>query len=291
MYAIIGAAGKVGYATAQVLRQANVPVRAILRDAAKATPLREIGCEIAVADVHNTSELASAIRNAEAVHVIIPPSPQHKDGAQDMRDIITSIIAALEQEKPNRILAISDYGSHVARDIGMPTVFRGLEERLRNLPGNKIILRTAEHMQNWARAIPAAMESGTFVSLHDPLDTPFPTISAPDLGKIAAEVLLRDAAGEKYDIVHAEGPRRYSANDVAAALSDLSGRPIKAVALPRSEWQTAIERGASPSLATLLVKANYAQNEAGVVDVEQGAGEVRYGKTELIDALRPFVSP
>jgi uncharacterized protein YbjT (DUF2867 family) len=51
MIAIVGAAGKVGYATSSALRQAGVPVRAILRDTSKAPRLRDIGCEIALADL------------------------------------------------------------------------------------------------------------------------------------------------------------------------------------------------------------------------------------------------
>lgn len=54
MYAILGAAGKVGFATSSALRKAGVPVRVILRDASKAAPLREIGCEIAIADLQDS---------------------------------------------------------------------------------------------------------------------------------------------------------------------------------------------------------------------------------------------
>lgn len=39
------------------------------------------------------------------------------------------------------------------------------------------------------------------------------------------------------------------------------------------------------SLADLLIKTNDAKNRGGLIDVEP-KGEVRYGTTELIDALR-----
>ena len=94
------------------------------------------------------------------------------------------------------------------------------------------------------------------------------------------------------DIIHAEGPRRYSANDVAAALGQLSGRTIHAQAVPRSQWKGALERMPA-SVAELLIKANDAKNKGGLVDVEPNAGEVVHGATELIDSLRPLlpVSP
>lgn len=289
MIAVVGAAGKVGFTIVKALRQADVPVRAILRDATKKTLLEEVGCEVAIADLLDTAALTEAFTNVEAVHIILPVNIQSKDGAQDLRDTIDSLITALEQAKPNRVLAVSDYGAHVKTDIGLPTVFRTLENRIRQLPGHKTFLRSAPHMHNWAGAIPAAIESGDLTTFQDPLDRQHATISAPDLGLIAAEVLLRPLGLEEVQIVHAEGPRRYSANDVAAALTGLTGKPIRASALPQEEWRGTVQRGVSLSLADLFIKTNNAQNGGGLIDVEEGVGEVRYGTTELINALRPLV--
>ncbi|KAL7805770.1 hypothetical protein V8C26DRAFT_417424 [Trichoderma gracile] len=289
LVAIIGAAGKVGYATSLALRKANVPVKAILRDPSRAPRLREIGCEIAVADILDPKALAQAIGDADVVQVILPPNPLAEDPAAQMREGIESLAIALEQTQPRRILAVSDYGAHIAQDIGMPTLCRTFEERLSRLHGHKVFLRSAEHMQGWGRAIPMAVQSGTLPSFHDPLDMPFPTVSAPDVGVISADILRRPATEPHVEIVHVEGPRRYSANDVAMALGELLGRTIKAEAVPRLQWQAAFEKVMSPSLADLLIKANDAQNKGGLVDVEPNASEVCYGTTELIEALRPLV--
>ncbi|KAL7952445.1 hypothetical protein V8C34DRAFT_299296 [Trichoderma compactum] len=291
MFAIVGAAGKVGYATSLALRDAGMPVKAILRDESKAARLTEIGCEITIADLLDSKALAKAIGDAHTVQIILPPSPQAKDTAEEMRRGIESLASALEEARPKRVLAISDYGAHVTNDIGMPTLCRTFEERLSKLDCHKVFLRSAEHMQGWGRAIPKAIESGTLPSFHDPVDMVFPTVSAPDVGVIAADVLLRPASDKLVEIIHAEGPRRYSANDVAAVLSQLLGRIINAEVVPRSQWKGAFESVMSPSLAELLIKANDAQNEGGLVDVEPGAKEVRYGTTGLFDALRPLVQP
>ena len=112
-----------------------------------------------MADLQDANALARAIGDADVVQVILPPSPQARDGAQDMKNLIDSLAAALEQTKPKRLLAISDYGAHITDDIGMPTMCRAFEQRLSKLPGHKIILRSAEHMQNWGRAISAAIAS------------------------------------------------------------------------------------------------------------------------------------
>ena len=288
MFAIIGAAGNVGYSTSSALRQAGVPVRAILHDAAKASRLGKIGCEIAMGDLQDTGSLAEAIGGADAVQIIIPVSLQAKDPAEDLRRSINNLVAALAQARPKRVLAISDYGAHVFDDIGMPSIFHEFEARLRPLGGHKVILRSAEHMHNWGRGIPAALATGALPSFQDPIDMAQPTISAQDLGLISARLLQRPDRGNDLDIIHAEGPRRYSANDVAAALSQLSGRTIHAQAVPRSQWKGALERMPA-SLAELLIKANDAKNKGGLVDVEPNAGEVIHGATELIDALSPLL--
>jgi len=291
MFAIVGAAGNVGYSASSALRQAGAPVRAILRDGAKADRLREIGCEIAMADLRDAGALAKAIGDADAVQVVVPVSPRANDPAEDLRRSIESIVEALAQARPRRVLAISDYGAHIADDIGMPTIFRGFEARLAELAGHRLVLRSAEHMHNWARVIPVALASGSLPTFQDPVDMAQATISAQDLGLIAADLLLRPGSGQGLEIIHAEGPRRYSASDVAAALSQLSGRTVHAQAVPRAHWNEAFARVMPASLADLLIKANDAKNKGGLVDVAPDAGEVRRGATALTDALRALLPP
>ncbi|RSL48527.1 hypothetical protein CEP54_012874 [Fusarium duplospermum] len=274
MYAILGAAGKVGFATLSALRKAGVPVRAILHDASKAAPLREIGCEIALADLQDSRALAKAIGDADTIQIILPPSPQAKDTAEEMQRAIESLAAALGEARPKRVLAISDYGAHITHDIGMPTMCRTFEERLRQLDCQKVFLRSAEHMQGWGRAIPAAIESGTLLSFHDPVDMSFPTISAPDLGLIAADILLQPPATRTWRL---------------CMLKDHVGTALKM--WRRHWWKGTFERAMSVTLADLLIKANDAQNEGGLVDVGPNSDKVRYGTTELVDALRPLLPP
>lgn len=289
MFAIVGAAGKIGYSTSLVLRQAGVPVRAILRDATKASRSSAIGCDVVLADLQDPASLSRAIAGAHAVQVICPPAPQAPDAVGDMRRSIESLAAALEEARPNLVLAISDYGAHIGEGVGMPTLFHMFEERLRRLAMPKVFVRSAEHMEGWGLVVPAAVATGMLPSLHHPVERLFPTVSARDVGVMAAELLLHPSAGTGEQIVHAEGPRRYSANDVAAALSQLLGRTVTARAVPRSQWLESLGRVVSPSTAHLLAEL-YDAHHRGLIDVEASRGEVRYGTTELIVALRPFIS-
>jgi NAD(P)H dehydrogenase (quinone) len=88
---------------------------------------------------------------------------------------------------------------------------------------------------------------------------------------------------------HLEGPQRYTALDVAATLSELAGRNVVARELPRPDWVAALQRGGvGPSYAELVAELFDAHN-AGRVDAEHGAGEVRHAATGLRAALsRPL---
>lgn len=289
MFAILGAAGKVGYSTALALREAGVPVRAILRDPAKADRLRAIGCEVAVADLQDPAALGRAIADAQAVQLICPTTLQALDAVGDMRRSIDSMARALERARPGLVLAISDYGAHVTEDIGMPSVFHGFEQRLRQLPIPKVFLRSAEHMEGWRGLILVAAASGVLPSFHLQTAKPFPTVSAQDVGRMAADLLLHPGVATGEHIVHAEGPRRYAATDVAVALGQLLGRTVSAQAIPRAQWMEKFGRIVSESTARLLVGIYDAHDRGGLIDVEPGQGEVRYGATGLMEALRPLV--
>lgn len=289
MFAILGATGKVGFSTSSTLRETGVPIRAIVRDETKAGPLKAIGCDIAIADLNDPAALVRAFSDAHTVQVILPPPTQAEDAVGEMRRSIESIAQALEHSSATRVLAISDYGAHVEDWIGMPSAFRLFEERLRSLKLDKVILRSAEHMEGWAAFLPVAAAAGVLPSLHHPLDELFPTISAPELGRIAADLLLDNDGWDADRIIHAEGPRRYSAADIATVLSELLGRPVAAQALPRNQWTENLERILSPSAAQLLVDLYDAHNKGGLVDVEPG-GKVVHGSTTAIEALRPLVT-
>jgi uncharacterized protein YbjT (DUF2867 family) len=290
MIAIFGAAGKVGYSTARALRAAGVPVRAILRDAAKADRLTAIGCDIALADLQDASALARAISGADSVQLILPADPRAEDIKADMHRTTESIAAALEEARPALTLAISDFGAHLGEGFAMPSMFHLFEQRLRQLDMRRIILRSAEHMEGWGRLAPAAVATGILPSFHDPVEKQIPNVSAQDVGRIAADLLLRPDIETREQIVHVEGPRRYSAIDVAAALSELLGRRITAEALPRSQWRESLGRVVSASAADLLTELYEVHSRGGLIDVEPGAGDIRKGSTELIDAIKPFVT-
>ena len=290
MFVIMGATGKIGRATVGALRQNNLPVRAVVRNASAADELRATGCDIAVADFADMPALVQAMTGASAVQVICPTLTRAEDALTQMKATVDTIVEALAQARPPHILAISDYGAQLPTGTGITLTFHHLEARLKTLPASLTLLRSAEHMQNWGRSTGRALQTGVLGSLHHPLSKSFPTVSAGDVGLIAADLLM-SGAGNASRIVHAEGPRRYSVFDVAEALSATSGREILAREMPRQDWIAILTAGGMSASYAQLVADLFDAHNAGRIDAEQGVGEIRKGKTELSVALSALIAP
>jgi NAD(P)H dehydrogenase (quinone) len=190
-YTIFGATGKVGRATARALRDQGQPVRAVVRDERRGRELAEWGCGLAVADVRDPATIARAVDGAHAVQVICPIVPTALDAPAELRGVVDAFAEALISAPPPTVLAISDYGAELDSGTGITQTFHQLEQRMRELPSDVTFLRSAEHMQNWRRQVPAAVDSGVLGSLHQPLTKRFPTVSAPDLGAVAPRAAHR----------------------------------------------------------------------------------------------------
>jgi len=237
-----------------------------------------------MADLGDERAVTAAFRGADAALVICPLRPSG-DVEGEAGRVIDVLGAALESTRPPSVVAISDYGAHVPAGTGITLILRRLEERLRAVSTNMTFVRSAEHMQNWLRRLRAARSRGVLPSLHHPVTRPFPTVSAFDVGKLAAELL--ELAGESRRpprVIHIEGPRRYAAADVAASFARSLGRAVTAVELPREQWAPGLSAGGlSEGYARLVMELQDAHN-AGLIDAEPG-GEVRRGTTELEQAL------
>ena len=193
-----------------------------------------------------------------------------------------SIVAiALTEIRPAKVLAISDYGAQVSDGTGITMIFHYLEEQFRGLPSMVTFLRSAEHMQNWARVIKVASETGVLPSLHHPVKKRFPTVSAQDVGSIAGQLLTDGVTFPAPRVVHVEGPRRYDANEVAATLGNILGREVVARELPQSDWIPILtQRVREPSYAKLVFDLYVAHN-AGRIDVAREQPIVRLGTTGI----------
>ncbi|OCS49803.1 NmrA family NAD(P)-binding protein [Ralstonia pickettii] len=290
MFVIFGASGKVGLATAVALRNAGRPVRAVVRSARQGEALARIGCEIALADLTDPASVASAIKGATAVQMLCPVPVGDVDPALTMERMIDVAANALRADPPPAVLALSDYGAELDRGTGLTRLFHLLEERLKPLATQLTLLRSAEHVQNWAAMLPVMLATGRLPSLHQPLDRAFATVATQDVGQLAAELLLEGPSAKTPRIISVEGPRRVSLVDVARAFSAVVGRETVADAVPRTAWAPMLQRAGLSTNHVQLITELYDAVNAGQIDVEKGISEQRFGKTELHDVFAEMLA-
>ncbi|MBN3755477.1 NAD(P)H-binding protein [Paraburkholderia sp. Tr-20389] len=288
MYVIFGASGNVGRATATALRNAGHAVRAVVRDTAKSDGLTHIGCEVVHGDLGDEASLQRALDGAHAVQMLCPLPHDDPDPAVAMHRMIATAARALRTHPHLHVVALSDYGAELHEGTGITMLFHDLEAAFSESVPRLTLLRSAEHMHNWARVLPVALSTGRLPSLHHPLDRPFATVAAHDVGVLAAQLLAEGRDDDGVRIVSIEGPRRYDANDVAGALSEAAARDIAALALPRGEWTaTMLRAGLGANHAKLITDLYDAQN-AGRIDVDPRS-ERRFGTTDLRDVFATLI--
>jgi NAD(P)H dehydrogenase (quinone) len=290
MFVIFGASGKAGRASAAALRKAGQPVRAVVRRAHQGEALAELGCEIALADLTDPASVAAALKGADAVQMLCPVPVNDAQPEATMRRMIDVAADALRATPPRAVVAISDYGAELPLDTGITKLFHYLEQRFAHVAPHVTFLRSAEHMQNWARVLPVALASGVLPSFHDPLTRLIPTVAAQDVGEAAAEILLEAPRAEPVRIVSVEGPRRISVNEIADILSELSGRAITARVLPREIWTPTLQRGGLGENHARLITDLYDVYNTGTIDVEYGRSERRFGDTALQEVFASLIA-
>ena len=89
------------------------------------------------------------------------------------------------------------------------------------------------------------------------IDRPISMVATADIGRVGAELLLENQKG----IVELAGPKDVSPLDVAAALSRLFGREVKAVQVPEEGIAPALKQaGLSDQVAELFREMTVALN-------------------------------
>jgi NAD(P)H dehydrogenase (quinone) len=233
MYAITGITGQVGGTVARTLLAQGLPVRAVVRDAAKGRAWSERGCDVAVAAMDDGDALARAFAGTAGVFVLPPPNFDPEPGFPEARAEIAAVRRALDAARPARVVCLSTVGAQAAQPnlLSQRTL---MEEALGTLPMEVGFLRPAWFLENLRWDIAQAREQGVLSSYLQPLERAVPMVATADVGRVAAELLAQRQAVPR--IVELEGPERLTQHAIAAALAQVLGRAVRAEAVPRENW-------------------------------------------------------
>jgi NAD(P)H dehydrogenase (quinone) len=233
MYGITGITGKVGGALANTLLEAGLPIRAVVRDAAKGVPWEARGCEVTLAEMEDAEALATAFADAEAVFILPPSDFDPELGYPGARRVIEAVFKALEMARPGRVVCLSSIGADAEED-NLLTQRKLLEQALATLPMPVTFLRPGWFIDNAAWDVASARDEGVIHSFLAPLDKRFAMVAAQDVGVTAAALIREQWTNVR--VVELEGPQRVSPNELAAAFAAALGRPVRAELVPHEQW-------------------------------------------------------
>lgn len=230
MYVILGGTGQVGSATAHALLDEGQKVTVVTRDKSHGAESEKAGAQIAEADIRDVDALRDVFRTGKRAFLLNPPADPSGDTDEEERANVAAILAALDGSALEKVVAASTYGAFEGDRCGDLTVLHAFEQDLQRQPIPAAINRGAYYMSNWAGTIQAVQESGTLPSFF-PADLSIPMVAPDDLGRAAARRLMSSV--EDVGVEHLEGPERYTANDVAAALAKFMDRDVEVEEVPR----------------------------------------------------------
>jgi NAD(P)H dehydrogenase (quinone) len=284
MFAITGVTGKVGGAVARSLLAQGHKVRCVVRDAEKGRSWSAQGCEIAIASVEDAAGLTRAFQGVEGVFLMTPPNYDPEPGFPETQEAAAAIRQAIETARPEKVVFLSTVGAHAA-EPNLLNNSKITEEILRTTSVPVAFLRAAWFMENAAWDVEAARK-GVIPSFLQPLDHRIPMVAANDIARTAAELLNETWTGVR--VVELEGPRRYSANDIAAGFSSILERPVRAEAVPRDQWETLFRsQGMKNPMPRIRMVDGF--NE-GWIDFEFGEANSRKERTTLETVLRSLIT-
>jgi uncharacterized protein YbjT (DUF2867 family) len=215
MILIVGATGLVGSATLRQLTARGVPVRALVRSAAKAATLAGPGVETVVGDLERPASLDTALIGVTRALLISPLHPHQVEWQGNF-------VEAARRAGAVHIVKLSGLGTasdsplrsgrwhaqterHVA-EAGLPFTYLHPPFFMQNL------LRSAATIATQG-VLTASMQAGKIAM-----------VDARDVATVAVAALTSDGhVGKTYTIT---GPEALSFQEVAVRLSDVTGRRV-----------------------------------------------------------------
>lgn len=237
MFFVSGITGKVGGAAARQLLEKGHQVRALLRDPQKAAEWSQKGVDLRQGDLTDAAAVAAALEGVEAAFVMQPTPIAVAPSFPEAKAIITGLREALHRSPPPRLVVLSSVGSQQTSGLGNITQTHLLEEALGDLPYPVAFVRAGAFIENNISALERAASTGWFESFQQPTDRAFPMVATEDIGKEVARLLVGGWSGRKI----VELGSRITPDDLARAMGEVLGRPVKARPIPREQWTARLE--------------------------------------------------
>ncbi len=245
MILVTGATGTNGSELVRRLSARGVPVRALVRNAAKAEILKGLpGVEIVEGDMLRPETLAAPLRGVEKAVLISSSTP-------DMLEVQCSFIEAARRAGVKHLVKLSGIMPDLDSPFRFARMHGEIEKRLAASGLAFTNLRAGEFMHAYFRQVPSIVAQG---SIFLPMaDARIASVDVSDIAEVAIAVLFGSGhEGRNYPLT---GPEALGMAEVAEKLSTATGKPIRYVDVaPEKAREAQLARGVPPFLADALAE-------------------------------------
>ena len=233
MYIVSGATGHTGSVVAKTLLEKGLPVRVIVRSEEKGKIFKDLGAEVAVADLQDADALTEALNGGTVLYLMNPPSYMSENQLFEAEKVIKSFQTAIGGNSLEKIVVLSSIGSQHASGTGNILTTYMLEKAFAGSNIPTTFVRAGSFMENWNSGLETAKTQGVLPSFYQPLDCKVPQVAAADIGRVVAESMQEKTVGT--EIKELAG-FWVSPAETAEAIGKVLGKNITAIAVPESQW-------------------------------------------------------
>lgn len=234
-----------GTALVRKLSTKGVPLRALVRNAAKAAEIAALpNVEIAIADMAKPETLPAALAGVDRAMLNSSADPA-------MVEVQSNFIAAAAKAGVRHVVKLSGIMPELDSPFRFARMHGEIEQRLEASGMAFTHLRAGEFMPSYFRQVPMILAKG---ALFLPMENQrIASIDIGDLAEIAALVLTNP--GHEGKIYPLTGPEALTMTEVAERLSAATGKTIKYINVPPEDVKKAqLAAGVPPYIADALAE-------------------------------------
>jgi NAD(P)H dehydrogenase (quinone) len=258
MIAITGASGQLGrLVIAELLK--TVPAAqlvAVVRDPAKVSDIAAQGVQVRQADYGNGAALQAAFKGVDKV-LLISSSEVGQRLAQHQQVIGAAQAAGVG------LLAYTSILHADTSPMGLAAEHLATEQALKASGLPHVLLRNGWYTENYLASVPPALQYGVLMGSAG--EGRIASAARADYAAAAAAVLTRpEQAGRVYELA---GDEAYTLAELAAKISQLSGKPVAYQDMPQAAYCAALLQAGLPGfLAELLAESDVGASKGGLFD-------------------------
>ncbi len=222
---ITGATGKIGRRVVEALTSLGIETRAVSRSTSPAF------------DWNDTSTWDAALEDVTTAYISYAPDLAIPGATDTIRAFVDKAVA----EGVGRLVLLSGRGEEEAQACEKIVQDSGIEWT---------VVRASWFMQNFSEGefLPMLLEGAITLPARD---IPEPFIDVNDIADVAVAALAED--GHQGEIYEVTGPRSLTFSELAREFSDVLGREIPFIRVPRDAFAEAIEASGAPSEVAWLL--------------------------------------